>query len=139
MHAKSRAATGAAPFGFILLDKCGKPFGFYAQQVLDHAHTVFRAVPFIESNKPLAREARTGETEITAGPAPFFTRLDPAQDSRLRLAAVIAPAPRAWIPAAQERAAQAAVHAAGGDEQNSVRLLVVCSTGHCREAVLPRG
>ena len=113
MDANRRAAPRTGPPGLLLLDKAPQAVGFYAPQVFNHAHAVLRAISLVQLTESLARKARTAGAEI---PASRLAILDPAGDAGLGFASIVAPATRASIPASQKGVAEAAIHAARGNE-----------------------
>jgi hypothetical protein len=86
-------------------------------EVLDHAHTVSGPVSFIEALQAIAREFLTSKTEpgillMKELTSPNFTFA-----TGDRLPGILSPAARAFVSLPQICHADAAIHAAGGDQR----------------------
>jgi hypothetical protein len=105
------AASGASPLGPLACDEAAYSSGLNAPQIVYHAHAVLCAVSLVQAAQTLTGKARAIGAEVSAS---CLASLDLAGDACLTLSAVIPSAARAAIPAAQQGAAEAAIHAAGG-------------------------
>ena len=82
----------------------------------NHTHAVLGAIALIQMLQPVAGEAVAIATESGLARAQLRTVLDPAGEAGFRFAAVVAPAPWAGLFVPGKRPAEAAIHAARGNQ-----------------------
>jgi hypothetical protein len=102
----------------------------YLREIVDHAHTIFGPIAFIQVIQSAARKAVTGEA--VSGPAlhELLTRLDPARDAGLCFDTVVASATGACLRVSGIRVTEAAVHSTGSDQRRWNRLCPCRSSRH---------
>jgi hypothetical protein len=110
------SAARAGPLDLLSLRKGAQALGFDAPQVVNHTHAVFCPIALVQAGKVVTREARTAGAGIPAVSASCRATFDLAGDAGLGFAVIVAPATWASIPASQEGVAEAAIHAARGDQ-----------------------
>jgi hypothetical protein len=113
VDAQRFAAAGAGPLGFLAGQEAEQAAGLNALQIVQHAHAVFGAVTLVEAAQAFAGKVAAAGAEIAT---PLPAGLDFAGHAGLALAAVVAPAAGARIPAALEGEAEPAIHAARGHQ-----------------------
>ena len=124
------SAAGAFPSPHLLPHEFFNADLFNGAQIVDHAHSVFCSVPFVELLKPFARECLTFKAECSIGALQFSAVFDDASHARFWFTGIGSVASGARIDVALVRHAKRAVHAAGGDKEFAFELLRLC--GHWR-------
>jgi hypothetical protein len=116
MHTNELSAFGTCPSVCFLLNELSDADLLYALKIIDHAHTIVFPVTCVEVAQLVAGVFIAIEAKLQMMCYEDFARFYPAKYSGLRLPTIIAPAPRARILFPDIGAADAAVHAAGGDQ-----------------------
>lgn len=107
--------------------RASPPFFFFSDEMLyaefsnvlkiaDHAHAILGSIPLIQMVQPDARKAVTTEAVLGFGVHHLLTVLDLTHDAGFRFEAVFTSATGAWFLISCVRAAEAAIHSAGGDQ-----------------------
>ena len=127
MNANQFAALRTSPFLLLTAGELPYPEFFYHLEVVDHAHSVFGPIPFVELPQPRAGEvgAPTGTVSLSLL-RKMFAVFDSAGVTVFRLLAWLQAdpsAPRTRIPFSNESPAETTVHPTRGDQVRWNRLL----------------
>jgi hypothetical protein len=107
------AASRASPLRLLARDETAETVRLYPPQVINHARAVLCTVALVQMAQTLTGKTRAVGAEASAS---YLASLDLAGNAGLAFSVVIASAARTAIPAAQKGVAEAAIHAAGGDQ-----------------------
>lgn len=123
MNTNGTATLGTRPSQLFLLRECTYAVRPYVFKVLEHAHVVFGAVPFVQMFQGLTGKTVTFKAVLCAFSSKRSAILDLAPDNSDGFVSVSSPAPGTSVLFSQVRHANATVHAAGGDKRVPVQLL----------------
>jgi hypothetical protein len=116
MNTEQLPAFGTSPPLLLVSNEMSYAELLYAYEIVDHAHSVFGSVAFIQVIQPVAREPDT--TEAVPGFAlPYcLTVLDSAGDAGFWFDAIVTSATGAWALVSGICDAETTVHATGSNQ-----------------------
>lgn len=116
MNTEELGARRAGPPVLLISDETSDAESFYACEIVNHAHAVLGSVASVQVSQRVAGEGVTAEAVLGLIPPNPRASFDSAYDSGFRFGAVVRPAAGTRVPVSYVGAAEATVHAAGGDQ-----------------------